>query len=337
MKTNRQNKNVHYLRTFHFFFNLTKLLLIPVMCCFFFISCAALQEAQEIRRKRMEEKREKFPTLPASKSDTEIDTEGEKAESDNYTFTLAADMKTHEDFVEPEKRKLFLRSSLPYMESLYQELHERFGFEPEYKIHVTIHKNYMQNMRADTQKEYTISNEGKSLKSIKMNFPLSMYEDPGTRAHELTHAFTSAYFLPVWFDEGIAVMIQTEFARRGTHPKFDTLHKDIKRNLDGINSLEDWETAGTPELTHWRYSYAYTIIAELQKLYGEEFYIKAFQLMDADQLYNKLPSRMSTSFLVYYLSEAAGADLVPFFKRIHFNVRKLTKEYILQSLGRTNN
>ena len=115
-------------------------------------------------------------------------------------------------------------------------------------------------------------------------------------------------------NEGIAVSIQSEFAKSASHPKFDSLQTNLKRNLNGVNSLEDWEKGGSPELTHWRYRYAYTIISELEKLHGKDFYIKTFQLMDADQLHNKLPNRMSNSFLIYYLSIAAGTDLVPFFK-----------------------
>ena len=64
--------------------------------------------------------------------------------------------------------------------------------------------------------------------------------------------------------------------------------------------------------------------------YQKEFYIKTFQLMDVDQLHNKLPNRMSNSFLLYYLSKAAGTDLVPFFIAFstHFeNPKKLLVSY----------
>lgn len=336
MKTSKHTIDINGMKTIPFQHLVSKLLIIIVVGCLFFNGClAALQEAQQLREKREKEKRDKeYVTLAPSKGEIKVDKDAHTSESDHYKIALADDLKNDEEFGDTLKRNEFMSSALVYMESLYNELHERFGFEPEYKIHVKIYKNYHNNMRADTQKQYVHSNQGKTLKSIGMNFPLSMYKDPGVRAHELTHAFTSAYFLPTWFDEGIAVKIQTEFAKSGAHPKFDDLQKNLKRNLDGVNSLEDWETGGNQELTQWRYSYAYTIIAELQKLYGEDFYIKAFELMEVDQLHNKLPSRMSTSFLVYYLSQAAGADLVPFFKKIHFNVRKLTKEEILQNINR---
>ncbi len=337
MKTKKYTLNANGVKTVPFSRLIPELLLILIVGCLFFSSCTALQEAQQRREKRMLEKRDdKYLTLAPSKGETKVDEDGRKAESDHYTLTLNEKLNSHEDFDETTERNEFLQGALSYMESLYNELHERFGFEPEYKIHVTIYKNYMGNTQADTQKQYIHSNQGKTLKSIKMNFPLSMYQNVGVRAHELTHAFTSPYFLPTWFDEGIAVMIQTEYGKSGSHPKFDSLERNLKRNLDGVNSLEDWESGGSPQLTRWRYSYAYTIIAELQKIYGADFYIKAFRLMEADQLHNKLPSRMSTSFLIYYLDQATESDLVSFFQGLYFNVRRLTKADILQNIEQTN-
>jgi len=37
---------------------------------------------------------------------------------------------------------------------------------------------------------------------------------------------------------------------------------------------------------------------------------------------------MKTSMLVYYMSQAAGEDLVPFFENLKFNVRRLTRDEI---------
>ena len=75
-------------------------------------------------------------------------------------------MYSHENYDDPLERKEFMLSVLSYMESLYDNLHERFGFEPGYKIHVIIYKNYQNNVRADTQKDYIFSNEGKRLRRI---------------------------------------------------------------------------------------------------------------------------------------------------------------------------
>jgi len=163
-----------------------------------------------------------------------------------------------------------------------------------------------------------------------------MYERPDVRLHELTHAFTNIYYIPTWFSEGIAVLMQTEYAGGGSHPKFESLHTDLRVDLDGVNQLENWgghigDILSDP-LTQWRYRYAYTLVSELQERYGTDFYIRVFELMEADGLHHKLTGRMKTSFVVYYFSQTAGEDLVPFFKKLHFKVRKLSKEDILEQI-----
>ena len=334
MKTDKSTLNVNDVKPNLSLPYLLKLSIVLISCCLFFNGCAVLEEAHQTRKARIKKRIDnEYVFLTTYKGEAQVDENGKKAESEHYTLTLHDDLNSHDDFDKPLERKEFMLSVLSYMESLYDNLHERFGFEPGYKIHVTIYKNYRNNVRADTEMEYIFSNQVKTLRSISVNFPLSMYQDPGVRAHELTHAFTAPYFLPLWFDEGIAVSIQSEFAKSRHHPKFDSLQTNIRRNLNGVNSLEDWETGGSPELTHWRYRYAYTVIDALERLYGKDFYIKTFQLMDADQLHNKLPNRMSNSFLIYYLSIAAGTDLVPFFKDLDFTVRKLSKAEILQHIN----
>ena len=69
---------------------------------------------------------------------------------------------------------------------------------------------------------------------------MQMYEKHGVRAHELTHAFTNIYYIPVWFSEGIAVLIQTEYAKGGLHAKLDSLKADVRVDLNGVNELENW-------------------------------------------------------------------------------------------------
>ena len=58
--------------------------------------------------------------------------------------------------------------------------------------------------------------------------------------------------------------------------------------------------------------------------------------MEADGLHQQLEFLMPTSVLVYYFSKAADEDLVPFFRKLHFNVRHLTKEDILKQIEKLN-
>ncbi|MCE2401755.1 hypothetical protein J4G08_12830 [Candidatus Poribacteria bacterium] len=343
MKTTRYSFDAIDMRTIRFFRQITKLPLILIVGCLIFNGCAALEEAQQLREAREKEKRNKeYLMLAPSKGEIKIAEDAQKAESTHYTITFGPDLKEHEDFDENSERGQFLESALGYMESLYNEMNTIFGFQPEHKIHVTLHDVYNESRNlATTTTQYRYESKGntslKYVTGIKMDFPLAMYKKPDVRAHELTHAFTNIYFLPTWFNEGIAVLMQTEWAKGGSHPKFDNLETNVKRNLDGVNDLEDWEFhGGSSRLLQWRYSYAYTIVSELRKRFGPDYYIKVFQLMEADQLHSKLPSKMSTSFLIYYLNQAAETDLIPFFESLHFKVRRLTKEDILQNIRQTN-
>ena len=302
-----------------------------------FNGCAALQEAQLKREKQLLEK-QNIDQLMLAPSDANVDVnpnpleDKPHGESDHYTLKYAKDLLATDAFDEANERTIFAQSALGYMESLYDAMYDIFGFKPNHKIHVIFHDVYMGSRRhATTLTHYRSSGNLQFVTGIQMDFPMTMYEKPGVRVHELTHAFTNIYFLPTWFSEGIAVLMQTEYAKGGLHPKFDDLTRSLELDLDGFNELENWRGHGdTGPLTQWRYRYAYTVVSELRKQYGNDLYIKMFQLIEDDQLHQKLVGSMPTSFLVYYISKAAGKDLVPFFKELKFKVRKLEKSDILE-------
>ena len=330
-------KQKNQLRLVATFWCMIPTLLVAVLV---FSGCTALTEAQKRREQRLLEKRN-VGTLMLKRSTAGITDNTPDwlfAETDHYTIKFAEDLHGDPAFDEIPERKEFIESALGYMESLYEAMHELFGFHPEHQIHVTLHDTYRGNRRAaftKTQYRFGVQNGRyrKSIEGIEIDFPMWMYEKHGVRAHELTHAFTNIYYIPVWFSEGIAVLIQTEYAKGGLHPKLDNLKVDARIDLNGVNELENWSghTESSP-LTQWRYQYAYTLVAELWERYGNDFYIKVFELMEADGLHQQLESLMPTSVLVYYFSQVAGEDLVPFFRKLYFNVRPLTKEDIVKQI-----
>ena len=305
-----------------------------------FNGCTALEEARQRREKRLLEERNASSLMlkrpKAEITDENIALDALSGWSDHYTIKFADDLPQLPAFDEVVEREEFILSALNYMESLYEAMHEHFGFHPEHKIHVTLHDMYRgSRLGAFTTTQYRRGMlDGryvKSIEGIKMDFPMQMYEKHGVRVHELTHAFTNIYYLPVWFSEGIAVLIQTEYADGGIHEKLNSLKVDARIDINGVNELENWggHTENSP-LTQWRYSYAYTLVAELWERYGNDFYIKVFELMEADGLHQQLEDLMPTSILVYYFSQAAGEDLVPFFRNLYFKVQHLTKADIIK-------
>ncbi|RKU25015.1 hypothetical protein C6497_16710 [Candidatus Poribacteria bacterium] len=334
MKHKTQLANIHRF--------LVQILIIFLSVVFLLNGCTALQEAQKRKEKRLLEKRN-VNNLMLSPSDATIDVDPNPSKgnphgiSDHYTLTFMEDLLATDAFDEIPERETFALSALGYMESLYDALYDIFGFKPEHKIHVKLHDIYQGTRLAATTttitgRRFYRGGYIKTIRGIEMDFPKAMYDSPGTRVHELTHAFTNIYYLPTWFSEGIAVLMQSEYARGGAHPKFDNLERNLRLDLDGINLLESWgghtDLQATP-LSTWRYSYAYTVVSELRKRFGNDYYIKVFELMEEDQLHIKLEGDMPTSMVVYYLSKAAGEDLVPFFRNLQFRVSKLDKTDIL--------
>lgn len=312
-----------------------------------FGGCTALQEAQQKREARMLEARDANSLMLApSDAKIQIAPGALKGESEHYTLTFAEDLRAVEGFHLEAERRTFALSALGYMESLYDAMNDYFGFQPKHKIHVTLYDVYQGTRHVATtgtsyRQGYQDGSYLKVVTGITMNFPIAMYEQQDVRAHELTHAFTNIYFLPTWFSEGLAGLIQAEYAKGDSHTKLD-LRGNLKLNLDGVNALEDWagHTGTSPltgnPLTRWRYNYSYSIVSKLREDYGDDFYIRVFQLMEADRLHQRLPGTMNNSFLVYYFSQAAGVDLVPFFQELQFKLRKREKSDILQAIDELN-
>ncbi len=315
---------------------------ISVLIAFLSVGCAALEEAQQRKQERTrQQQQERYVTFERPTTEIEASSDSLTLTSEHYTFTFAEDLLTHSDYDEPEERQSVGKGALLFMESLYNYVHDIFGFEPEHQLNVNLRQTHhgSTNLATTSTRTATIYRNGEWLKiveGIDMDFPIAMFNQRDVRAHELTHAFTNIYLLPTWFAEGIAVLVQVEYARGKSHRRLD-LQKELKTDLDGRNAVQYWKGhLSADQLTQWRYSYSYSIVAELKRRFGEDFYPTVFRLIEADQLHQRLPGEMATSFLVYYLGQAAGQDLVPFFEELKFDVRRITKSEITAAIMQAN-
>ena len=315
---------------------------ILVIAAFLFMGCAALEEAQRRKQERTrQQQQERYVTFERPTTEIEMAADGLTLESEHYTFTFAADLLTHPDYDDPDERQNVGKGALLFMESLYNYVHDIFGFEPEHQLKVNLRQTHhgSTNLATTSTRTQTIYQNGEWLKvveGIEMDFPIAMFNQRDVRAHELTHAFTNIYLLPTWFAEGIAVLVQVEYARGKSHRRLD-LHADLETDLDGRNAVQFWKGhLSADQLTQWRYSYSYSIVAELKNRFGEDFYPAVFQLMEEDQLHQRLPGEMATSFLVYYLSQAAGQDLFSFFEELKFDIRHITRSEIMSAIMQAN-
>ena len=306
------------------------------------IGCASLKQAQQRKQERIQqEQKARYLTFERPTTEIEASSDGLKIESQHYTLTFADDLLKNKDFDEVKERQEMGQGALVFMESLYNYVNGIFGFEPNHRINVTLHELYQGTTQlATTQITYkTFYQNGEILKQvdgIEMNFPLAMFNDRSVRAHELTHAFTNTYLLPTWFGEGIAVLVQLEYAKGAGHGKVD-IRETLKLDFDGVNAIQNWRghSNSIPALSSWGYDYSYSLVSELKARFGEGFYPKLFHSIEADGIGQK-PGAMSTSVLVYYMSQAAGQDLVPFFEGLKFNIRRLTKAEILSIIKQSS-
>jgi hypothetical protein len=310
--------------------------LILLLVVFFCTGCAALNEAQQRRQERIKKNREERHVLYArATSEYNADQDGLVVRSDHYTLTFHETLLQHEDFDEAQERQDTGQGILVSLESFYRFVHNILKFEPNYRIDVLLLPPIQGRIhRATTASTSQISVKGdelvKQVTSAQMRFPLNMVQQKGTQAHELTHAFTEIYNIPSWFAEGLSVLVEVEYVKRGYFGEID-IENNIKVNPDGANLVQDWES-GTLDiyaLTKWKYDYSYSLVSALKSRFGEDFYARVFRLIEEEKLYEKTPHRMNTSVLVYYLSKVAGEDLTPFFENLKFNVRSLTKSEIL--------
>ena len=301
-----------------------------VLC---FLGCASLEQAHRRRQEKIKRQQSKrYLTFARPDVQISVSPDGLEIGSDHYTLTFHEDLLKNTDFDEAKEREDFGRGALVYMESLYTFIQELFGIDPPTRrIGIVLYEIFRGTTRvAITETNYSRALQGNELlrtvDKITMHFPMAMFNQRDVRAHELTHAFTTVYYFPVWFVEGIAVFVQNEYAKGAGHLRID-LEDEMKLDMDNVNAIQTWEGHGSADV-QWGYSYSYSIAKELYDRFGEDFYPELFRIIIRDRLHQKLPRQMKSSMLVYYMSQAAGEDLVPFFQELKFNVRRLTRQEI---------
>ena len=291
--------------------------------------CAALEEARLRRQERIKQQQSKrYLTFARPDGQISVSPDGLEIGSVHYTLTFHENLLKNAAFDEAKERQEFGRGALVYMESLYTFIQELFGIDPPVqRIGIVLYEKYQGTTRvAITETNYSVIPRGNAVSRtvgrITMHFPIAMFDQRDVRAHELTHAFTTVYYFPIWFTEGIAVFVQNVYAKGAGHLRID-LQEGMKLDTNNVNAIQTWKGHGSDD-AQWGYSYSYSIAKTLYDRFGEDFYPELFRVIKQDELHRKLPRQMDSSLLIYYLSQAAGEDLVPFFQELNFNVRQLT-------------
>lgn len=299
----------------------------------------SLKSAQHSRPKRTIYERQYLETYKRPKVKPKaLSEDGLKFESEHYLLTFSEDIKKVPKFGSPQERISRGLGDLIFMEGQYEFVKEIFGFEAKDKIKVNVHRT----LRGSPNDAYTsmskgmkvVDNQFQAAYDIEVHFGIDAFKKRSVQAHELTHAFTQVYALPAWLAEGIAVLVESEYAGGALWAKAKRDLEPIGLDENGVNIIQNWRGHGSklPGRSIETYAYSYSIVSELRKRYGDDFFKKFFALLDKDGIHYKA-GILSSSVIVYYMSQAAGEDLVPFFRRLKFNVRKLKRENILSILA----
>jgi hypothetical protein len=299
----------------------------------------ALKSAQSSRPKRTLYERQRLETYkrPQIKPKA-LSEDGLKFESEHYLLTFSDDIKKVPKFEFAEERISRGLGDLIFMEGQYEFVKKIFGFEAKDKIKVNVYST----LRGSPNDAYTslsrgmkvVDNKFQAAYEIEVNFGVDAFKARSVQAHELTHAFIQVYALPAWLSEGMAVLVEAEYAGGAQWAKAKRSLEPIGLDENGMNIIQNWRghASTLPDRSIETYAYAYSIVSELRKRYGDDFFKKFFALIEKDGIHYKA-GVLSASVIVYYMSQAAGEDLVPFFQQIKFNVRKLKQEDILSILA----
>jgi len=310
----------------------------------------SLQEAQKLQGEKRAKLKEQERTFQRPKSKPIVSKDGLKFETEHYILTFAENIEDEDGYETTEERIARGSGAILFLEGQYDFVKNIFGFDAKNKIKVKVEQALEASETLDGDEPVVRGrNDARALinKSVKRvgnhfvtNYDITVYfgieafKERSVQAHELTHAFTSAYALPAWLDEGIAVFVESEYAGGAGWAKMNRNLTPIEYDKDGFNVIQNWRGHGSalPGRSIETYAYAYSIVYELRKRYGDDLFKKFFALVEKDGIHHRAGT-LSSSVIAYYMSQAVGRDVVPFFKEINFNVRKLTKEDIVSILG----
>ena len=310
----------------------------------------SLQEAQRRQRERRAKLKEQERTFQRPKSKLIVSKDGLKFESEHYILTFSEDIKNEDGYETTEERVARGGGAVLFLEGQYDFVKNIFGFDAKNKIKVKVEQALGVSETLDGDERVVegrndanvqvnksvkrVDNHFEAAYDISVSFGIEAFKSRSVQAHELTHAFTSTYALPAWLGEGIGVFVEAEYAGGAGWVKTRRNLTPIGYDKNGVNIIQNWRGHGStlPGRSVETYAYAYSIIYELRKRYGDDLFKKFFALVEKDGIHHRAGT-LSSSVITYYMSQAAGRDLVPFFQEIKFDVRKLTKEEIISILG----
>ncbi|MDA1193460.1 MAG: hypothetical protein O3A46_17425 [Candidatus Poribacteria bacterium] len=262
-------------------------------------------------------------TVP--KVDTRVVEPGKIVATDHFVMRFEDGLETFRGYETVESRENLARGKLLQMEAQYAFLKDALDMtihEPVGVIVVPGEQAVLgRTAEAHASARTVRMADGSTVLQSQVVFTPSALADNGTLAHELTHALQYNCIgirAPAWFAEGLAMMVQTEFAGYGvTTPRATVLGPDD----EGFNLIQQWRAHGTeqqpwpPDLERDGYRHGYHIVLTLRNRYGDPFYHRLFKLL-SPKTDGDWGDEMNDSRFVAVMSAAAGESLVPYFRDV---------------------
>jgi hypothetical protein len=154
---------------------------------------------------------------------------------------------------------------------------------------------------------------------VTMYLGRAAFESPPALAHELTHALVGVYALPSWLDEGIATLVEMDYAHGATAAAAHARLVPLGLDADGYNVLETWrgDDSPLPFRSPETYGAAYAIVSEIRRRYGADVFARLFRHFERTQP-GRLGSRRETADIIAGLNRVTNQDTRPFFEELRF-------------------
>lgn len=264
----------------------------------------------------------RVPTYQVLEKGLGADPNGYTFHSERFRFEFSKEFDTVEGYRTPEERLERGKTAHAVLEGGYMFVRDLLGVEAKRPIRVVISPTL--NDRAD---EATTSVQWDTLdgrrvegsEQVTMNFGRTAFESKATLVHELSHALLAKYGLPSWMDEGIATLVEHDYANGAPWVSQHTTLTPIGFDENGYNILQTWRGDGNPLpfRSAETYGAAYAIVKEMQRRYGTSLFVRLFR--ELDRMKTPLrPSRLTTRELVDALNRVTGQQTERFFQELHF-------------------
>jgi hypothetical protein len=239
-----------------------------------------------------------------------------------FRFEFSKEFDNIEGYNTPEARFERGKAASEILNGGYEFVHGIFGIASKRVIRVRIVPAIdgdPHDANAQVQWQTSMGRMVEDSQEVTMTFGAGAFQSRSSLAHELSHALLSPYLLPAWLDEGIATLVQYDYALGRPLTEDGTLLTPLGLDKDGYNTLERWrgDASALPFRSPETYAHAYAIVKEIQRRYGNDIFIRLFQ--DFAKTKPHLQGKqLDTSDILAGLNRVTGQDVRPFFDEIRF-------------------